>query len=326
VHELTPPTITCPANIIVAANSGCAATNVNLGTPVTADSCGVAGVTNDAPAIFPLGTNTVTWTVADVSGNTANCQQLVVVRDQTPPTITCPANVIAAANSGCAATNVVLGTPVTTDNCAVSVTNNAPASFPLGTNVMTWTATDAGGNTANCQQLVIVRDQTPPTITCPTNLDVTANSGCNATNVALGAPVTADNCGIATVTNNAPAIFPSGTNLVTWTAVDNSGNTSFCQQLVIVHEPSTPTITCPTNVIVAANSGCGATNVALGVPVTGDVCAVASVTNNAPAFFPVGTNVVIWTVKNISGNTATCQQLVVVRDLTPPTITCPSNL
>src|SRR6185436_15496651 len=112
VRDQTPPTITCPPTVIVAANSGCNATNVALGTPVTADNCAVASVTNNAPASFPLGTNVVTWTVADTSGNTANCQQLVVVRDQTPPTITCPPTVIVAANSGCAATNVVLGTPV----------------------------------------------------------------------------------------------------------------------------------------------------------------------------------------------------------------------
>src|SRR6185436_212991 len=185
-------------------------------------------------------------------------------------------------------TNVALGTPVTSDNCGISVTNNAPASFVLGTNVVTWTVTDASGNTATCQQLVVVRDQTPPTITCPSNVVVTVNSGCTATNVTLGTPVTSDNCsGVASVTNNAPAIFPSGTNLVTWTAVDNSGNTATCQQLVMVHEPSNPTITCPSNLVVTANSGCSATNVALGTPVTGDICSVPSVTNNAPATFPL---------------------------------------
>jgi len=47
------------------------------------------------------------------------------------------------------------------------------AQFAAGTNVVTWTATDGSGNTATCQQRVIVRDSLPPTITCPT--DVTVN-------------------------------------------------------------------------------------------------------------------------------------------------------
>src|SRR4030095_14561166 len=128
-------------------------------------------------------------------------------------------------------------------------------SFPLGTNVVTWTVADGSGNTNTCQQLVVVRDQTPPSITCPPTVIVTANSGCGATNVALGTPVTGDNCGVASVTSNAPASFALGTSVVTWTVVDNSGNVATCQQLVVVRDLTQPTITCPSTLIVAANSG-----------------------------------------------------------------------
>jgi hypothetical protein len=327
VRDQTAPTITCPSNITVAANAGCNATNVALGTPATSDNCGVLTVTNNAPASFALGTNVVTWTVVDTSGNTATCPQLVIVRDQTAPTLTCPSNLVVSANSGCNATNVTLGTAVATDNCGtVTVTNNAPASFGLGTNVVTWTAVDGSGNVSTCPQLVVVRDQTPPTITCPSNLLVAANSGCGATNVSLGSPVASDNCGTVTVTNNAPAIFGPGTNVVTWTAVDTSGNLATCQQLVVVKDQTAPTITCPSNITVAANAGCNATNVSLGSPATSDNCGILAVSNNAPAVFALGTNVVTWTVVDTSGNVATCAQLVVVRDQTAPTLTCPSNL
>ena len=51
-----------------------------------------------------------------------------------------------------------LGTVLVTDNCAVTrITNNAPATFPPGTNIVTWTATDASGNTATCQQPIVVQ-------------------------------------------------------------------------------------------------------------------------------------------------------------------------
>jgi hypothetical protein len=55
------------------------ATAVSLGSPVTSDNCSVAGLTNNAPSQFPAGTNVVTWTVTDASGNQNSCAQEVVV-------------------------------------------------------------------------------------------------------------------------------------------------------------------------------------------------------------------------------------------------------
>jgi hypothetical protein len=75
--------------------------------------------------------------------------------------------------------------------------------FPIGTTQISYSATDASGNTAVCTFHVTVNDTTPPTISCPANLTVSAASGsCNAiVNYAL--PVATDNCGNCI---NAPAI------------------------------------------------------------------------------------------------------------------------
>ena len=336
VVDTQAPTITCPANLtnVPASAGSCFATGVSLGTPVTADNCGVASVTNNAPAQFPLGTTTVTWTVTDNAGLTATCSQTVQVVDSQPPTITCPANLTnIPANAGvCYATGVALGTPVTSDNCGVaSVTNNAPAQFPVGTTTVTWTVTDNGGLTATCNQTVQVVDTQAPTITCPANLvNISTSPGsCFATGVSLGTPVTADNCGVASVTNNAPAQFPVGTTTVVWTVTDNAGLTATCSQTVQVVDLVPPTITCPANRnnIPADPFKCYATGVSLGTPVTSDNCGtVASVTNNAPAQFPVGTTTVTWTATDNSGNTATCTQTVRVVDTQAPNIVCPASL
>ncbi|WP_029596707.1 HYR domain-containing protein [Flavobacterium sp. ACAM 123] len=77
-----------------------------------------ASVTNNAPSAFPLGTTTVTWTVTDGSGNSATATQSVVVTDNINPTITAPAATTGTTNLACTSTNVVLGTPVTADNCS----------------------------------------------------------------------------------------------------------------------------------------------------------------------------------------------------------------
>ncbi|MCC9018419.1 HYR domain-containing protein [Flavobacterium lipolyticum] len=337
VNDTQKPTITCPSNVTaVADTNSCAATGVVLGTPTTSDNCsGTVTVTNDAPSSFPIGTTTVTWTATDAAGNTQTCTQTVTVSDTQKPTITCPSNVTAVADTNsCAATGVVLGTPVTSDNCSgtvtVTVTNDAPSSFPIGTTTVTWTATDAAGNTQTCTQTVTVSDTQKPTITCPSNVTAVADvNSCTATGVVLGTPTTSDNCsGTVTVTNDAPSSFPIGTTTVTWTATDAAGNTQTCTQTVTVNDTQKPTITCPSNVTAVADvNSCAATGVVLGTPVTSDNCSgTVTVTNDAPSSFPIGITTVTWTATDAAGNTQTCTQTVTVNDTQKPTITCPSNV
>jgi hypothetical protein len=52
----------------------------SLGNPVATDNCTTVTVTNDAPAIFPLGTTSVTWTATDAVGNTATATQVITVK------------------------------------------------------------------------------------------------------------------------------------------------------------------------------------------------------------------------------------------------------
>ena len=328
VRDTQNPTITAPAPKFVVADAGvCAATGVALGTPVTADNCSVANVTNNAPASFPLGATTVTWTVTDGAGLTATATQTVTVRDAQNPTITAPVAVTRSADvNSCtaayaAATDTWLGTATAADNCTgVGVRNDAPASFAKGVTTVTWTATDGAGNTATAMQRVTVTDTQNPSITAPATVSVPADlNSCAATGVALGTPVTADNCSVASVRSNAPASFPKGVTTVTWTVTDGAGNTATATQTVTVQDNQPPTITAPAAVSVATDAnGCVATGVALGTPTTADNCSVANVRNDAPTSFPKGATTVTWTVTDGAGNTATATQTVTVRDTQNP--------
>jgi hypothetical protein len=53
-----------------------------------------------------------------------------------------------------------------TDNCdpSVSIADDAPSVFGLGTTTVTFTAEDAAGNTQGCSANVIVADTTPPSL------------------------------------------------------------------------------------------------------------------------------------------------------------------
>ncbi|MDY0217399.1 MAG: HYR domain-containing protein, partial [Bacteroidales bacterium] len=314
VTDIELPTIVCPTTVNVNTDAGlCTASNVVLGTPTTADNCTVAGVTNNAPAVFPIGTTTVTWTVTDASGNPASCTQNIVVTDIELPTIVCPPTVNVNTDAGlCTASNVVLGTPTTADNCTVAgVTNNAPAVFPIGTTTVTWTVTDASGNPASCQQLVNVTDIELPTIVCPPTVNVNTDAGlCTASGVILGTPTTADNCTVANITNNAPTVFPIGTTTVTWTVTDASGNPASCTQNVMVTDIELPTIVCPADIVSCSNT------IILTPPTVADNCGIADITNNAPQVFPIGqTTQVTWTVTDIHGNISECTQNISISDI-----------
>ena len=119
---------------------------VVLPNPTFGDNCPGSTVANDAPAAFPVGTTTVTWTVTDAAGNTAQCTQDVTVVDNENPTITCDAAVTVANDAGDCTAAMVLPNPTFGDNCpGATVANDAPAAFPVGTTTVTWTVTDAAG-------------------------------------------------------------------------------------------------------------------------------------------------------------------------------------
>lgn len=166
------PTIIAPAAITVNAGMNCTADSVVLNSPITSDNCAIASVTNDAPASFPLGVTTVTWTVTDGSGNSATATQMVTVVDATAPAIIAPSDITITANSNCSVPAIMLGSPGTSDNCTIaSVTNDAPATFPIGTTTVTWTVTDGSGNSTTATQTVTVNPPsgpaTPGTISGP---------------------------------------------------------------------------------------------------------------------------------------------------------------
>ena len=84
IEDTTAPTVLgCPDDVAAATDAGVCeaeAAALDLGTVSATDDSGTVVVTNDAPAVFPVGTTTVMWTVSDLTGNSAAaCTQTVVV-------------------------------------------------------------------------------------------------------------------------------------------------------------------------------------------------------------------------------------------------------
>ncbi len=341
VTDDTSPTVSCPSDINENASGGsCDANVVNLGTPVVSDACGIASVTNNAPATFPVGTTIVTWTVTDIHGNTSTCQQSVTLIDNTPPEITCPANILASADAGLPSAFISVPLPNATDDCGIDSyvnsyngTSNASDVYPIGVTTVTWTVTDNNGNEASCSMTITVQDDEGPQIDCPPNVDVDAGANECETTVNVDVPFVSDNAGIASIVNdfnntdNASGVYPVGSTVVTWTVTDLSGLTSSCSMTVTVNDVTSPPLTCPQDQIVDIDgSNCMASNVVLTQPTVQDACGVSTITNNAPNEFTVGSTQVIWTVTDNNGNVSTCSLNVIVQDNNDPIINCPPNV
>ena len=107
-----------------------------------------------------LGFNSVTFTVADVNGNTDACEINVYVHDEIDPTLTIPADV-AVPCSYSPTTPDATGQATAVDNCDASVEitySDVVIVWEDGSKEITrtWTATDNEGNTSSGEQIITV--------------------------------------------------------------------------------------------------------------------------------------------------------------------------
>jgi hypothetical protein len=329
VVDNQPPAITAPANVNITVYGGqTTATGVALGNATATDNVPGVTVSNNAPSVFPEGTTIVKWTATDAAGNTAFANQAVTVVAVSIPRITAPANISVPTDLNKSyASNVVLGTPtLSNDNVpGITITNNAPSVFPVGTTAVVWTVSDNFGNSNASTQTVTVVDNQPPVLVAPANITVPLLGP--SPNAILGSASATDNVPGVTITNNAPSTYPVGVTIVTWTATDAAGNTTTTPQTVTVIDNIRPSITAPSGILVSTDiDKAYATGVALGTPTASDNVPGVTVSNNAPAQFPLGITIVTWTARDVAGNTRTATQTVTVRDTQAPAITAPANV
>ena len=223
---------------------------------IAVDACGITSVTyfDVATGTCPI-VVTRRWTVTDVCGNTAACNQTINITETVAPSVICPVNVtISCTSSTLPATT---GTATSTDNCTVSptvtytdVTASLPTCAQEYTITRTWRATDNCGNSSICTQLITIDDNTPPVINCPVN--VTLECLINTLPANTGTPTSSDNCGstpILTYTDVTVASGRPGEYSITrtWRATDACGNSSTCNQDISVVDSNPPVVTTQPN-------------------------------------------------------------------------------
>lgn len=321
VNDTQAPSLTCPGNITKNNDPGLCSAVATYTTPTATDNCPGVGAVSCSPAsgsTFAKGTTTVTCSATDAHSNTGSCSFTVTVNDNEKPTVSCPADITQANDTGlCSA--VVSFSATASDNCPGATANCSPASgstFPKGTTTVTCSATDTSGNTSatTCSFTVTVNDNENPTISCPSNMiRPTDPNVCSA--VVSFSPTASDNCPGVTYSCVPPSgsTFPKGTTTVTCTATDTSSHTASCSFTVTVIDTQPPAITCPANITKEPTCPTGA--VATFAATASDNCPGVTVVCNpaSGSVFPVGTTTVTCTATDTSGNTAACSFTVRVK-------------
>ncbi len=288
----------------------------SLTAPTATDNCSGA-ITGTHDATLPItATTVVTWTYEDGSGNTSQQTQNVVIDDTTAPVS--DVATLSDVTAECEVTS--LTAPTATDNCSGAITGTHDATLPItATTVVTWTYEDENGNTSQQTQNVVIDDTTAPVSDVATLSDVTAE--CEVTS--LTAPTATDNCSGA-ITGTHDATLPiTATTVVTWTYEDENGNTSQQTQNVVIDDTTAPVVDVTTLSDVTAE--CEVTS--LTAPTATDNCS-GIITGTHDAVLPIttqGSTTITWSYEDDNGNITTQEQLVVVEDVTIPTITCIEN-
>ncbi|TAK09640.1 MAG: HYR domain-containing protein [Candidatus Manganitrophaceae bacterium] len=204
---------------------------------------------------LPLGTYSITLTVAD-SGGASNATIIQVhIVDTTPPTVSTSANITAESTfpSGAVVSYLPATATDAVDPAPVVICSPASGStFSLGSHLVTCTATDASGNSRSANFTITVVDTTAPTTT-KTVSDADGDGALASTTVTLTATdsvsaVTSIRYAIdadpfTTVSGaSASLTFPSGTHALSYYAVDAAGNTEATHTQTHTFPDNCPTV------------------------------------------------------------------------------------
>jgi hypothetical protein len=269
VEDATIPTAACFNGVSAALlNGGSVTVNTSQFDNNSFDNC--AGVLDRqiqrldlVPVVTP--TTTLTYTcdeadgvtqwpvklyVTDAAGNVSTCETYIIIQDNNPPTIICPANATVECTASLAPS--ALGTATATDNCPIDQSDiQSTDAFTAGINgacetlTRTWMVRDGAGNMSECDQIISIIDTLAPTLS---SLPLNTTIPCTDALVAADTLTATDNCGtpvdveldIQTTKTNSGCGKYSYVETRTWTATDACGNEKVHTQVVTVTDLIAP--------------------------------------------------------------------------------------
>ena len=172
--DTTPPVLNLPPSVTLEATGPGGVVHTFVATATDdQDPSPTVYCTPPSGSLFPLGYTSVNCTATDASGNSSSGSFAVTVVDTTPPALTVPAYLTVECNASggisssdpqvqnwlnsASATDIVDPTPI--------IANNSPSFCSLGMTTVTFTATDASGNSSSGTADITVVDTTSPMVT-----------------------------------------------------------------------------------------------------------------------------------------------------------------
>ena len=337
VQDTTPPVITVPAPITAEATSSQGATVSFTATATDlVDGAVAVACSPAAGSIFPLGKTSVSCSAHDAANNAAGGTFTVTVQDTTAPVITVPApiTVTATGPDGAVVTYTVSATDLVDGPVPVACTPASGSIFPLGKTTVSCSAQDSQNHSGTDTFTVTVEDTTPPVITVPAPITVTATgaNGAVATFAATATDAVEGPLAVA-CTPASGSTFPLGQTTVSCRAEDSSHNSTARTFTVTVVDTLPPLLHVPGTIQATGPAGAVVTfSVTATDSVDGAVTPTCSPASGAT--FPLGQTTVTCSAQDAHGNKASQSFLVSVTaappppapDRTPPVITVPSPI
>jgi hypothetical protein len=248
VVDAEPPVILCtPLGPLTLAQGHCGV--LMPSNPILAmDNCAIDSICQIAGPVvgdtlwYSASPYSTTWSAVDIAGNTSVCTQLITLIDLDAPEVICPLYdhiEYYLDASGQIAFPDLRDSLTVTDCSAWTNTMWPPAGmvFEQDTVVlMTMDIEDIHGNHRDNDHWIWIRDTIAPTITCPSNVVITAAPGACDASTSFTATVTDNSSANPSITysQDPGTPFPVGVTTVTATALDGVNNSSTCNFTVTV--------------------------------------------------------------------------------------------
>lgn len=201
-----------------------------------------------------------------------------------------------------------------------------PEHLPIGETIVEFSVSDLTGNQLIYPVTFSVADREGPQLTQPEDLVWPISTGEPIATATMGlgefvASVTAiDNIDgvISQISHDLPEFLLPGKTIVTFSAVDATGNLSAVSASITMADQIAPVITVPTNLIVPAHDKAG--NLGnderivefIKSIVATDNVGITHFSHDAPSYFPVGTTTIVFTAEDAAGNETTKRAKVIV--------------